>query len=180
MLLDLLNAHIHLLSLLWLFPVLFLFHDFEEILTVEHWSRTNGERIMRTLPSLARQLYASSFRMNTRQFAADVLWVYTVIVAATAAAVFFSFYLPYLAALAVFFLHVFTHAGQSLYLKSYTPGVITAIALVLPYSAYAYYRLLSEQIIDSGDILASLSIVIVLVPVALMLLLKGRRRHSIS
>jgi hypothetical protein len=180
LLLETLHSHIHILSLLWLFPVLFLFHDFEEILTVENWSVTNGDRIMSTLPPFARKLYGSSFRMNTRQFAADVLWVYSIIVAVTAAAVFFSFYLPYLAVLAVFFVHVFTHVGQSLYLRMYTPGVVTAVVLALPYSLYAYYRLLSEQIIDSGDIVASLSVVAVLAPVALLLLVKGRRRQSVS
>ncbi len=176
-LLSILNGHIELLSLLWLFPVTFLFHDFEEILTVEKWGSKHGDQVRQSLPSFARNAFQSSFRMNTFHFAKDVLWVYSIIVLVTMLAVFFDFYLPFWAALHLYFLHVFTHIGQTLYLKQYTPGVITAVFPVLPYSLYAYYRLLSDQIVSPGDLLWGLGVMLVLVPIGIFLLLKGRDQY---
>lgn len=178
-----LNERVDLVSVLWLFPIVFVFHDFEEILTVEQWLAHRGERVLAKIPAFARRLLADTFRMNTRLFAQDVLWIYSFIVAAAAAAVFFSVYLPFLVMLAVFFLHVFTHAAQALLLRMYTPGVATAGLLVLPYSLYAYYRLLASGTISWDEIALSLILLVLLLPPALWLLLQGRRaavRRSIK
>lgn len=176
-LLNVLNEHVELLSLLWLFPVTFLFHDFEEILTVEKWAAKHGDRVSQTLPGFAKRAFQSSLRMNTFHFAKDVLWVYSLIVLVTMLAVFIDFYLLFLAALHLYFLHVFTHIGQTLFLKQYTPGVATAIFPVLPYSLYAYYRLLSDQIVSSTDLLWGLGAMLILVPLGVILLLKGRDQN---
>ncbi|TCZ78921.1 HXXEE domain-containing protein [Paenibacillus albiflavus] len=177
---DWLDGHIHLLTLLWLFPILFMFHDFEEILTVEKWIGEKGEGIYKRLPAFARKVYGGSFQMNTFQFAKDVLWVFIIIVTVTAITVFFDFYLLFLAVLHVFFAHVFTHVGQSILLRMYTPGVITSIFIVLPYSIYAYYRLFAEQVIDTQDLYISIVLMLILLPFALFMLLKGRRRNTAS
>ncbi|MBY9078388.1 HXXEE domain-containing protein [Paenibacillus sp. HN-1] len=163
-------------SLLWLFPVLFMFHDFEEILTVEEWADRNRDKVLGTLPPFARKaLYASLF-CGTRRFALDVLYVYGFIVAFTGMAAFFSFYLPFLAALSLFFLHAFTHVFQAIYLKMYTPGVTTSILIVLPYSVYAFYRLISSGMAGWGDIGGSLLLLLLAGPPLFVLLLRGRAK----
>lgn len=172
-----LNGEIHFLSLLWMFPIIFMLHDFEEIITIEHWIVRHGERVQSSLPPFARKLYQASFQMNTLNFAKDVLAVFIVLVTVTVLAVFYSFYLPFIAALHLFFLHVFTHAFQSVYFKMYTPGVLTSIALVLPYSIYAYYRLLTDNIIEPRDLPWGLLLLLIALPPALLLLLQGRRRY---
>lgn len=172
------DAHIDVSSLLWLFPITFMFHDFEEILTVEKWGNARGPGILKTLPGLAKKMYASSLQINTHRFAQDVLVVYSIIVTATLLAAFFQSYFLFLAVLHLYFLHVFTHIGQALLLKMYTPGVATAIVPVLPYSLYAYYRLMSEGIVGWSDMLWGLAILAVLLPFCLLLLLKGRHRSA--
>ncbi|MGG4551231.1 HXXEE domain-containing protein [Paenibacillus humicus] len=172
-----LNEQIHFLSLLWLFPIIFMFHDFEEILTIERWVTQHGARIQSSLPPFARKLYQASFQMNTLNFAKDVLAVFIVIVTVTVLAVFYSFYLPFIAALHLFFLHVFTHVFQSVYFRLYAPGVLTSIVLVLPYSLYTYYRLLTDHIVGPRDLLWGLILLLVVLPPALLLLLQGRKRY---
>lgn len=180
MIIDLLNRHIDLISLLWLFPITFMFHDFEEIITVEKWINRHGHHVKSKMPSFAQKLYDSSFRINTLHFAKDVLWVYSLIVTVTVLAVFFHFYLPLLATLHVYFFHVFTHVGQSIFLRIYTPGVMTAIFPVLPYSLYAYYRLFSDGVVSSQDLIWSLILLIILLPIALTILFKGRKGSTTS
>lgn len=176
-LLNFLNEHIQLVSLLWLFPVTFLFHDFEELLTVENWAVRHRDRLDSTLPDFFKKMLGSSLRINTLHFAKDMFAVYTIVVVATGLAVFFQVYLLFLAALHLYFLHVFTHVGQALYLKSYTPGIITAVFPVLPYSLYAYYRLLSEGVVGFGDLIWAFVVMAVIVPAALFLLIRGRDRY---
>ncbi|MBA9088184.1 hypothetical protein FHR92_004680 [Fontibacillus solani] len=177
---EFLNDHINLVSLLWLFPITFMFHDFEEIITVEKWIERHGDHVKSSMPRFAQKLYNSSFRVNTLHFAKDVLWVYSLIVTVTVLAVFFQFYLPFLATLHVYFFHVFTHVGQSIFLKKYTPGVMTAVIPVLPYSLYAYYRLFSDGVVTSQDLTWSLILMVILLPVALTLLIKGRKGYLTS
>lgn len=176
MILEWLNAKIHIISVFWLFPILFMFHDFEEILTVEKWTKENKEQVLAALPQSIRKYFYSSFKMTTLQFAQDVFWVYLSITAAAIIAVIFSFYYIFLVFLAIFFAHAFTHIGQAFILKKYTPGVITSILLVLPYSLYAYYRLLMEQVISGEDILWSCLGVCIVVPFLLFFLVSGRNR----
>ncbi|MFD1775040.1 HXXEE domain-containing protein [Paenibacillus rhizophilus] len=176
--LEWLDAAVNWVSLLWLFPVLFMFHDFEEILTVEKWAENNRDKVLAAMPPFARKALLPSLHCGTRQFAQDVLYVYSVIVASTLLAVLFSVYLPFLAALSLFFLHSFTHAFQALYLKRYTPGVWTAILIALPYSAYAFYRFLDGGAADWSDIGSSLIVLLVIGPPLLLLLLKGRQKAT--
>ncbi|WP_010271121.1 HXXEE domain-containing protein [Paenibacillus senegalensis] len=172
-----LNSHVELLSLLWLFPIVFMFHDFEEILTVENWVKTNQEKVLSRVPVFVQNLLSDSFKMNTLHFSKDVFWIYTAIVLSTILAVFFSFYYLFLAFLFLFFIHGFTHLGQAAWLRSYTPGVITTPLLVLPYSLYAYYRLLAEEVISSRDIIISSLLMLGSLPFFLMLLKKGRAHY---
>ncbi|WP_039839151.1 HXXEE domain-containing protein [Paenibacillus sonchi] len=173
-----LNLHIDQVSLLWLLPILFMFHDFEEILTVESWGIKYGPKVEAALPPGKWNPYRSMLRMTTRNFAADVLFVYIVVVAVTCTAVFFSFYWLYLAVLAVFLLHVFTHLGQSMILKIYTPGVVTAVLIALPYSSYAFYRLLKENTVSWVDVCWSLLLMALLAPAIVWRLVKSRQRHQ--
>ncbi len=98
--------------------------------------------------SFMRKMYHSMMQMTKRNFALDVLFVYILIVAVTCIAVFFSYHLLYLAVLAIFFFHLFTHLGQTIYLEMYTPSVVTIVLGVLPYSIYAYYRLLDDSVVS--------------------------------
>jgi hypothetical protein len=176
--LEWLDSRIHIISVLWLFPILFMFHDFEEMLTVEKWIKHNKEQVLSVLPKSARKYFYSSFQMTTVQFANDVFWIFLTITIATVLAVIFSFYYIFLMLLAIFFAHVFTHIGQALYLKKYTPGVITSIILVLPYSSYTYYRLLKEQVISGTDIFWSSIGAIIILPVLFLFLVNERNKAT--
>ncbi|WP_025698241.1 HXXEE domain-containing protein, partial [Paenibacillus forsythiae] len=62
-----LDATVGWISLLWLFPVLFMFHDFEEILTVEAWAEEHRDKVLSAMPPFARKALTASFYCGTRQ-----------------------------------------------------------------------------------------------------------------
>jgi len=147
-----LNDKLPLPAVLLLFPVVFMVHDFEEILTVEKWTKQNKEKVFALLPKKLHRFFWSSFHINTLEFAKDVFWIFLAITAAALIAVLFQWYGFFLIFLAIFFFHVFTHFGQSVLFKGYAPGVWTSLFLVLPYSLYAYYRLLHERAVQWEDL----------------------------
>lgn len=165
-------------SVYWLLPLLFMFHDFEEILTVERWGAQNRLDLEASLPRRVLAKIAPSLRMTTLRFAWDVLYVYIIVFVSAALAVLFSFKWLYLAVLAVFFLHAFSHMFFSAVLRRYTPGVVTAVCIVLPYSLFAYARLMKDQLITLEDAALGGLIALVLLPGVLALLLKKRANEA--
>jgi hypothetical protein len=53
----------------------------------------------------------------------------------------------YAALLGGLFLHVFTHIGQALLVGGYVPGVIGAVAAVIPGTLYIYKRLFEARLL---------------------------------
>ena len=77
--------------------------------------------------------------------------------------------------LGVLFLHVFSHLGLTLYFGGYTPGVIGAVAALIPASVYVYWRLLSARVVSlvSAVIAAAIGVSL-FVPVVMIGHLVGR------
>ncbi|MCM3714922.1 HXXEE domain-containing protein [Alkalihalobacillus oceani] len=176
MFVDWLQSYMPMLTLIWLFPIVFMFHDFEEILTVENWTKQNKDAVMKKLRPFFRRHLSSSFQLTTLQFARNVFWLFLAIVIASLLAALYSFYFPFLMFLALFFAHVFTHIGQAIYVRRYTPGLISSVVLVLPYSSYVYYRLLGEAVTGWADVIWSASTMAGLLPVLLFFLIRARNR----
>lgn len=173
-----LNDKLPLPTVLLLFPVVFMVHDFEEILTVEKWTKQNKEKVFALLPKKLHRFFWSSFHINTLEFAKDVFWIFLAITAAALIAVLFQWYGFFLIFLAIFFFHVFTHIGQSVLFKGYAPGVWTSLFLVLPYSLYAYYRLLHERAVQWEDLFWSFIGMTAAAPALILFLIRGRDRAA--
>ena len=128
-----------------LLPTLFLIHDLEEILTVEQFWRENRDEI--PLPPAVKE----RLEVTTGEMALAVACVSAASVAASGMAA----RSPrpgigpnlFAAVAAIRFFNVFVHLVQTLLLRRYTPGVITALAVSLPSSLYALHRLRSENLL---------------------------------
>jgi hypothetical protein len=136
----------------WLLPVSWLVHDLEEVTTIDEWSRRWGLRESDDLTPLQRRLVgvATSTR---RRFTIAVAFVGCVVVGATVAGVIDPNGIGiriYTTILGGYFLHAFVHVGQSVVLRGYTPGLVTAVLVVISVSLCLYWRLLSVQLVDIG------------------------------
>jgi hypothetical protein len=172
-----LNDKLPLPAVLLLFPVVFIVNDFEEILSVEKWTKQNKEKVFALLPKKLHRFFWSSFHINTLEFAKDVFWIFLAVTAAALIAVLFQWYGFFLIFLAIFFFHVFTHFGQSVLFKGYAPGVWTSLFLVLPYSLYAYYRLLHERAVQWEDLFWSFIGMTAAACALILFLIRGRDRR---
>ena len=135
---------IELHNALWLFIVIFMLHDFEEIITVEHWSQKNKNLVKNSNNNL-KLLIWKFWNINSHSFAKRDVFIFLIasifvfikvqfIDSNLTSVLFISF-------LCFVLLHNLVHILQTIILKTYTPGLCTAVFLVTPYTVYLLNRL---------------------------------------
>jgi hypothetical protein len=157
-------------TLIWLFPVAFMFHDFEEILFWELWLSKNSDEIKNRVPAfLAKQVEAIAGK-STAQFSFPVLLIFSLTVLSAFLAVEYGSYGFFLMASGAFFLHGFMHIGQAIFLRRYVPAVITSALIAIPYGLVLYARLINEGTLNlSGLLVYFLFAVVLIVPLILVM-----------
>ena len=139
------------LLVLWLLPGSWFVHDLEEVTTIERWS-AEWRHTRRNDVSAIQQRLVETVASTRRRFAIAVAFVGSVGVGATVAGTVdpngFGLVI-YATILGGYFLHAFGHLIQSFILRGYTPGLVTAIVLVIPVSLYLYWRLLAADLLDT-------------------------------
>jgi hypothetical protein len=150
-------------TLIWLFPIAFMFHDFEEILFWELWLRKNGDEIKSRVPAFLMKQVDTIVSKSTAQFAFPVLLIFSLTVLSSFLAVQYDSYDFFLLASGAFFLHGFMHIGQAIVLRRFVPAVITSALIVIPYGLALYGRLINEKIIDMPGLLVYFVFAVVLI-----------------
>lgn len=139
-----LDTQVGIKALIWSFPLAFLLHDLEEIITMETFVCATRE----SMPPFLRDLA----EIKTPQVGLGVAMEFVLIT--------FSSFLASRAArnmhlftllLAGFYIHAFGHLASAIVLRRYTPGVITTLLVVLPFSRYVSRRLEHSGIISQSD-----------------------------
>lgn len=154
--LESMNANISLATLVWLFPITFLLHDFEEIIFVESWFKKNYLRLEPRIPKRMKTVFRDLSKTTAARFSIPVFMQFIVYIIASYLAVEKDFYHLFLGLNILLFLHVFSHVGQTIFFGAYALGVGTSLLVTLPYSIYLFYRLLNENIISYTDMIISL------------------------
>lgn len=160
-LLAALDGQLSLNLVIWAFPLAFLIHDCEEIVTMERFVRENSERFPKFLRNIAA--------ITTRQFtlAVVVLLVLTLLAAYLATRPQRQMDL-FTLVLAIFLVHILGHVAQTVFFRGYTPGLITALLVVLPYSLYGFHRLFTANLIGGDSFTTSMLVgALLFVPVIL-------------
>ncbi len=104
---EFLDSFISINSVIWLFLVAFMLHDFEEIIRIEPWFRRHQPSIYRKVPRRFRNTLDSFSRMTAPQFSVAVCLEFVVFVPCTFMAAEHGSYLLFLGFNAVMLLHVF-------------------------------------------------------------------------
>ncbi|MGX9135057.1 HXXEE domain-containing protein [Rummeliibacillus sp. JY-2-4R] len=161
-------------TLIWLFPIMFIIHDFEEIIMVEKWMKKNSDVIYERLPGKIADRVIKQFSMTTAQFAVAVLVIFLFVSSSTIMANQFvvqgslaNIYIFTIVTL-TFFLHAFTHIGQAIFLRSITPGSLSSMIMIIPYSLVLYNTLLFYKVLTWKIIIGCLPFVLLIIPIALL------------
>jgi len=139
-------------TLIWLFPIAFMAHEFEEIILGEPWLRKNGGEVMGKIKNrlpifLARQI-AAVFDKSTAELAFTISLIFALTFISTYLAAQYGRYTFFLLASGTFFLHGFMHLGQAIVLRRYVPAVISSALVVIPYGSILFWRLIAEGLVS--------------------------------
>ncbi|WP_273128038.1 HXXEE domain-containing protein [Bacillus weihaiensis] len=124
---------------IWLFVVIFMLHDFEEIIAVEKWAKRTESRITDNSKWISKKIW-QFWNVNSYSFAKRDVYIFltmsiiTFIKIQNVESLIIS--ILYLSFLLFVLIHNVFHVLQTLILKTYTPGLYTAIFLVTPYTIY--------------------------------------------
>lgn len=122
--------------LIALLPIVFMIHDFEEIIMFKPWLHKNRAEIQRRFPAIDRVLASSHDHLSTSALAVAVLHEFLIIAIITFGSLFSNAYHWWFGAFAAFGLHLFMHIAQWFIFGKYVPFIITSV-LALPYCVIA-------------------------------------------
>lgn len=129
--------------LMLLLPVVFMVHDFEEIIMFRSWLAKNREELYKRFPAIAAFMERQQlFELSTSAFSVGVAHEFVLITVASILGVFTQTYGCWVAAFMAYFLHLFVHIVQWIAYRKYVPVIITGVA-TLPYCVYVF--ILFEQ-----------------------------------
>jgi len=127
-------------TLMWLLPIAFMIHDFEEIIMMKPWAAKNSVEIQRRFPSLASRVLPHLERLSTSSFALAVAEEFILLSTVTYFAVEYELYAVWAGVLLAFFIHLLVHIMQFFLYWKYIPVIITSVIISL-YCVFALYFL---------------------------------------
>ena len=130
--------------LIWLFPIIFMIHEFEEIILMRWWLGKNREPLLRKYPNLGKHVLGKSESFSTEAFSFIVAEEFLIVSIVVLFSVFTNNFNLYLGLVVAYFIHLLTHLIQSIMIKKYTPGIVTTF-LTGVFCVFVFFRL-----IDSG------------------------------
>jgi len=143
-------------------------HNLEEIITIERWFQKTYPRINKKIPSFVKKELKNYKDITSLQFSV-VIFVFSVFVSALILlSLITQHYYLFLGVSLFYALNIFTHPLQSLYLRCYTPGVLTSLILIIPYYSLFFYCYYNTNMFTISSILGAMTVMVFLVPVFLL------------
>lgn len=127
-------------------PVVFMLHEFEEIIMFKRWLNTNKTELQKRFPKVHIFMERQGlFRLSTEQFATAVLFEFILLSGVCFISVFYGALIGWLVVFMAYFLHLFIHIIQWIAYRKYIPTFITTI-LTLPYCIFMINLLIERQL----------------------------------
>ncbi len=143
---------------IWLLPVIFIFHDMEEIVGAEKWIRNNYGSIITKYPRAEKLIHV--YRgVTTSAFAAAVYEELILLIVICLAAGLTDISLLdglWFGGLTGFTLHLLIHIGQAVLIRSYIPSLITSL-LSLPPSIWLICKCTAILTFDAPFVIGMLT-----------------------
>ena len=137
--------------LISLLPVVFMIHDFEEIIFFKPWLRKNAPVLEEKFPRLAKRLLPRFLGLSTAGFAMTVALEFAAIVAVTYGSLLSGFSQLWFGVFLIFFAHLVVHICQWIAFGfRYVPVVVTSF-LGLPYCVYTLAEVVGRGLFTPAE-----------------------------
>ena len=136
-------------TLFWLGPLVFLVHDLEEVFLARPWVERNRFLIAGTpFEPIVDAMGYEPVKFGLVVALATIVYGVISYFAARACQPGLRMNL-FVATVLTLFVNAITHVGQALLLRMYTPGVVTAVLVVLPYTLVAFRTLRAHRLLTA-------------------------------
>ncbi|MBD8387115.1 HXXEE domain-containing protein [Dysgonomonas sp. BGC7] len=139
------------LYIAWLFPIIFMFHEFEEIIFFKSWIKKNKGYLSERYPKLAKRFLSHIEGLSVPAFTVAVAEEFLLLSIVTVLAVIFNWYLLWLAIFMGYFIHLLVHIVPCLIIRRYVPGICTTV-LSLIYCIYSLCFIFENNLFETEQI----------------------------
>lgn len=154
--------------LIWSFLIIFMIHNFEEIITIEKWFQKTYPNIRERFPAVARKEIEKMKVTSAATFSIAVCVLFIVASALVIITIITEQYFLFIGLNIFFALNIITHPVQSLFLRTYVPGVLTTFILIIPYNVILFNELITLGLMDFSTIGRALIVTILFIPMLLI------------
>lgn len=134
-----------------LLPIVFMIHEYEEVIMFRCWLGSNRNELKRRFPKFEQFLaHRGHFNYSTATFAIETAHEFILISLISFCAVWIDAYQWWFAAFAGYSIHLIVHLAQWAIYQKYIPVIITTI-LTLPYCVYAFVEFVKVSILSPSQ-----------------------------
>ena len=145
-----------------LLPIVFMIHEYEEIVMFKNWLGNNRNELKRRFPRFERVLARRGhFDYSTSTFAIGTAHEFVLISVISLSAVWLRAFQWWFAALTGYSVHLLMHIVQWIVYRKYVPVIITSL-LTLPYCIYSFAEFSKVTVLSFSQMVLWAAIGIVL------------------
>lgn len=159
--------------IIWLFPILFMIHDFEEIIFIRAWQEKNKKDIQ----SKMNKKLPFEFEASTAAFSIAVAEEFIIISAVTIISYVINNYVLWFGLFVAFTIHLLFHVLKCISLKKYVPSVITSL-IFLPICCFLIYKFYMLMQYNNLTILFSIIICTIIMVLNILILHKAMKKFD--
>lgn len=140
--------------ILILFPIVFMIHEFEEMIMVEKWMCKNRDELSVRFPVMAKRLEWLT-RIDTRSFTVIVAEEFLIASGLTVTSILTGSIIFWYCTFAAFGIHLLMHLLQFFIWKKYIPAIATT-TLCLPYCVWAFQESAQSLVLSQLSLYAAI------------------------
>ncbi|GBU24390.1 hypothetical protein R83H12_01020 [Fibrobacteria bacterium R8-3-H12] len=127
-----------------LLPIMFMLHDFEEIIFFKYWLNKNKDYLQNKFPKIGPKIYSHCSKFTAAGFALAIAEEFIIISLLTYISIIMQNFYIWFTVFMGFSIHIIIHILQFIVYRKYIPTIITSI-LVLPYCIYGFIFYLNNE-----------------------------------
>ena len=139
-------------TIVWLLPIVFMFHDFEEIIFFKSWVTKNKQTLSKRFPKLSKRFFARFENLSVQAFTLAVAEEFILLSIVTVLSVIFESYLLWLGVFMGFSIHLLVHLVQWIVFRKYIPAIYTSI-ISLIYCIFSFGFILKNSLFEVNEII---------------------------
>ena len=153
--------------IIWLFPILFMFHDFEEIIFMRAWISKNRSFLSDRFPRLSKKLLPHFDSITTSAFALGVAEEFILISVITVVSYITNWYDLWIGSFIAFTLHLIIHCVQALIVRKYIPCIVTSV-ICLPICMYMINQIIQISPLNTIILYSILCFIIMVINIGVI------------